>query len=97
MSKESIHELLKQVYPLSLRMELFNAIWTDLIKEGNEIKSQLELTGKALQLAVKDKCKFENKWFCEVTGFENAELVVPRKEQYYLERAKEILKNERKS
>ena len=24
----SIHELLKQVYPLKLRMELFNAIWT---------------------------------------------------------------------
>ena len=24
----SIHELLKQVYPLNLRMELFNAIWT---------------------------------------------------------------------
>lgn len=29
----SIHELLKQVYPLKLRMELFNAIWTGMSKE----------------------------------------------------------------
>ena len=47
MSKESIHELLKQVYPLSLRMELFNAIWIDLIKEGQQ-------TERALLLAVEE-------------------------------------------
>lgn len=41
----SIHELLKQVYPLNLRMELFNAIWTGWrtdIKEKDQQISDLE-------------------------------------------------------
>ena len=41
----SIHELLKQVYPLNLRMELFNAIWTNWredIKEKDQRIAELE-------------------------------------------------------
>ena len=41
----SIHELLKQVYPLNLRMELFNAIWTgwrEDIKEKDQRIAELE-------------------------------------------------------
>ena len=41
----SIHELLKQVYPLNLRMELFNAIWTGWradIKEKDQRIAELE-------------------------------------------------------
>ena len=41
----SIHELLKQVYPLKLRMELFNAIWTGWradIKEKSQRRAELE-------------------------------------------------------
>ena len=41
----SIHELLKQVYPLKLRMELFNAIWTGWradIKEQDQRIAELE-------------------------------------------------------
>lgn len=54
----SIHELLKQVYPLKLRMELFNAIWFNWradIKEKDQqitdLQSQLTITEKALELA----------------------------------------------
>lgn len=43
MKQESIHELLKKVYPLKLRMELFNAIWIDLIKEGQQTEMALKL------------------------------------------------------
>ena len=48
----SIHELLKQVYPLKLRMELFNAIWTGWktdIKEKDQQIAELKQ-----QLAEKD-------------------------------------------
>ena len=48
----SIHELLKQVYPLKLRMELFNAIWTNWredVKEKDQQIAELEH-----QLAEKD-------------------------------------------
>ena len=41
----SIHELLKQVYPLKLRMELFNAIWTNWredVKEKDQRMLELE-------------------------------------------------------
>lgn len=41
----SIHELLKQVYPLKLRMELFNAIWTNWredVKEKDQRIAELE-------------------------------------------------------
>ena len=41
----SIHELLKQVYPLNLRMELFNAIWTGWradLKEKDQQIAELE-------------------------------------------------------
>ena len=51
----SIHELLKQVYPLKLRMELFNAIWTGWradIKEKDQQITDLEakLTEKDAEL-----------------------------------------------
>ena len=41
----SIHKLLKQVYPLKLRMELFNAIWTNWredVKEKDQRIAELE-------------------------------------------------------
>ena len=54
----SIHELLKQVYPLKLRMELFNAIWFNWqadIKEKDQqitdLQNQLAITEKALEFA----------------------------------------------
>ena len=49
----SIHELLKQVYPLKLRMELFNAIWTNWredVKEKDHRIAELEA-----KLAEKEK------------------------------------------
>ena len=39
-SISSIHELLKQVYPLKLRMELFNAIWLNWRKDVKEKDQQ---------------------------------------------------------
>ena len=61
----SIHELLKQVYPLKLRMELFNAIWINWradIKEKDQqitdLQKQLAITEKALKLA----CEPRDDW-----------------------------------
>ena len=100
-SMSSIHELLKQVYPLKLRMELFNAIWINWradIKEKDQqitnLQNQLAITEKALELAVEDKCKFENALLSTSLGIEGGKVAVPKKEQYYIEQAKERLENE---
>ena len=52
----SIHELLKQVYPLKLRMELFNAIcigWRTGIKEKDQQIKELEEENQKLKQAQK--------------------------------------------
>lgn len=81
--------------------ELCNgAEWNDFLKcveekseENAELKKQLAITEKALELAVEDKCFAEN---CIAESFigKGAKVRVPRKEQYYLEKAKEMLENE---
>ena len=53
----SIHDLLKQVYPLNLRMELFNAIWTGWradIKEKDQQIADLEAKLAELKQQLKD-------------------------------------------
>ena len=59
----SINELLKQVYPLNLRMELFNAIWTSWrahIKEKDQQTTDLQN-----QLAIKALKELRDK-FCNI-------------------------------
>ena len=55
-----------------------------LHKEIKELK-------KALELAVKDKCKFENALLSTSLGIAGSKVAVPKKEQYYIEQAKEML------
>ena len=49
-----IHELLKQVYPLNLRMELFNAIWVGWRADIKEKDQQIAELQK--QLAESEEC-----------------------------------------
>lgn len=65
----------------------------DDIKIKN-LQSQLAITQKALELAVKDKCKFENSLLSTSLGITGGKVAVPKKEQYYIEQAKEMLENE---
>ena len=53
--------------------------------------NQLAITEKALELAVKDKCKFENALLSTSLGIAGGKVAVPKKEQYYIEQAKEML------
>ena len=55
---------------------------------------QIEKLKKALKLAVADKCDFENKYLSIVLGIGNGKVIVPKKEQWYLEKAKEMMKSE---
>ena len=62
----SIHELLKQVYPLNLRMELFNAIWTNWredVKEKDQRIAELEakLAEKEKEIANQQLKQAQNK------------------------------------
>lgn len=94
----SINELLKQVYPLNLRMELFNAIWTSwraYIKEKDQqitdLQSQLTITEKALKLAcetIKQMCG-KPLW---IGG--NIQSPEPKDNEYFKYIAKEMLENE---
>lgn len=69
----------------------------DLLNRQNkrikELEAKLALTEKALELAVNDKCYAEN---CIAESFigKGAKVRVPKKEQWYLEQAKEMLENE---
>ena len=51
------------------------------IKEIEELVSENKILAKALELAVADKCKFENEWLSMVVGMPNGKLLVPKKEQ----------------
>ena len=53
----SIHELLKQVYPLKLRMELFNAIWTNWREDVKEKDQQIAELEEQLENAIVPKFK----------------------------------------
>ena len=58
------------------------------------LEKQLAITQKALELAVKDKCKFENALLSTSLGIAGGKVAVPKKEQYYIEQAKEMIENE---
>lgn len=75
--------------PLTIISWLVGEGWVSN-KKASELKSQLALTEKALELAVADKCKFENALLSTSLGFINGKVAVPKKEQWYLERAKEM-------
>lgn len=62
-----------------------------------ELKNQLLLTEKALELCVADKCKFENAWLKEFLKVDDAKMVVPKKEQWYLEQAQKEMKSDNKN
>ena len=63
-------------------------------EENQQLKQQLVITEKALELAVKDKCKFEISLLSTSLGITGGKVAVPKKEQYYIEQAKEMLENE---
>ena len=101
----SIHELLKQVYPLNLRMELFNAIWTGWradIKEKDQqitdLQSQLAITEKALELACERVKYFEEIQDKEMGHFElfgyDSNYDLQAVIEQYKQQAKEMLENE---
>ena len=63
-------------------------------KEITKLHKELAITEKALKLAVADKCKYENALVSTSLGFINGKVAVPKKEQWYLEKAKEMMGNE---
>ena len=52
-----------------------------------------KILAKALELAVADKCKFENALLSTSLGITNGEVAVPKKEQWYLEQAEKEMAN----
>ena len=58
-----------------------------------EVEEQLAITEKALELAVADKIRYENLMVEGIVG-KGAVVAVPKKEQWYLEQAREMMKSE---
>lgn len=56
----------------------------ELYKENTILK-------KALELAVNDKCDFENGYYGLLLETENVKVSVPKREQFYIEQAKESI------
>ena len=61
----SIHELLKQVYPINLRMELFNAIWIGWRADIKEKDQQIAELKKQLEKKEKDNQFFKKMYLSE--------------------------------
>ena len=60
-----------------------------------DLQHKLKVAEIALSKAVKDKCKAENIIAESLVG-KGAKVAVPKKEQWYLEQAKEMLENEKR-
>ena len=67
---------------------LGNHVACPYCKEANKT---IKILQKALELAVADKCKFENEWLSMVVGMPNGKLLVPKREQWYLEQAEKVV------
>ena len=93
----TINEYEEEVKKLKQRLEEKEK-YTYTGKEVGKIEqnydNQLAIIEKALELAVKDKCKFENALLSTSLGIAGGKVAVPKKEQYYIEQAKELLGNE---
>ena len=90
MSKE---QELKEMLKLYSKQDLWNRIKEKQVTIY-ELEAKLTITEKALELAVEDKCKFENALLSTSLGIAGGKVAVPKKEQYYIEQAKEMLWNE---
>ena len=96
MSKYSHYEMCEKIfgsrYKFDKVKELVPYSRTDMWDKMIELQEKLSLTEKALELAVADKCKFENAWLKEFLKVDDAKMVVPKKEQWYLEQAQKEMK-----
>ena len=90
-SKERLVELYLAEVQTCCEVEEYKEIADNTIEMYAEKCKALE---KALELAVADKCKFENALLSTALGNVGAKVAVPKKEQWYLEQAKEMLENE---
>ena len=64
----------------------------DLYENFYKLQQENKTLKKALELAVADKCVLENRLIRMTFNVENATVLVPNKEQWYLEKAKKELK-----
>ena len=93
--KEKLDDAKRDYIPkLEFGLQRANKMGRDAEKEIQQLKQQLTITEKALELAVADKCKFENALLSTSLGIAGGKVAVPKKEQYYIEQAKEMLGNE---
>ena len=90
----------EEMYPQELIDEYYNAIQElhealdDKDQQITDLQHEKEVIQKALELAVADKCNFENALLSTSLGIVGGKVAVPKKEQYYIEQAKEMLENE---
>ena len=90
-------KLIKENQQLKQRLadkEKYTYTGEEVGKIEQNYDNQLAIIEKALELAVKDKCKFENALLSTSLGIAGGKVAVPKKEQYYIEQAKEMLGNE---
>lgn len=96
MGKKPITRTDRKVMELKLKdmLKKERGKFQDMQHQALKYMVERDILKKALELAVYDKCKIENELLTEQFGAET-KLLNPYKEKYYLEKAKEIISNER--
>lgn len=68
--------------------------WYDLLVKIDTKDHKIAVLERALELAVADKCKYENLMIEGIVG-KGAKVAVPKKEQWYKEQAESDIKNDK--
>lgn len=89
-----LDEIHKKLLKKDREIEKYKRVYVNTNNRLIEKDKQILILEKALELAVADKCKFENALLSTSLGFINGKVAVPKKEQWYLEKAKEMMKSE---
>lgn len=97
MSKETFKNILlsfchmKETINFPLALNDYSALLNQVFEEK---ETKIAVLERALELAVSDKCKYENLMVEGIVG-KGAKVAIPKKEQWYKEQAESEIKNEK--
>lgn len=69
--------------------------WQEITIAEGDLEKEIAVLKKALELAVNDKCDFENAYYGSLLEEGNVKIAIPKREQWYLEKASDQIEGEK--